>query len=203
MAQPSPVGSGSVPRPARRTWRSLQRAERRKLLRLALVRPVASVLLLLLAYFWLPFDAVDDTGTLVGLAVGLLLVLVVLGWQVYGVTRARYPELQAIQAIAVGIPLYLLAFAACYSVLSHALPGSFSEPVTRMGALYFCVTVFATVGFGDIAATTDTTRAVVTVQMVLNLALLAAGLRVLTLAVRMGQARRAGEATEAEEAPPP
>ena len=46
--------------------------------------------------------------------------------------------------------------------------GSFSEPLTRMGALYFTVTVFATVGFGDISPVTDGARAAVTAQMVLN-----------------------------------
>lgn len=186
--------SGAGPSGSARGWRSLPREERRRLVWLALLRPTATVVLLLVAYFWLPFREVDDTMTAVTLVVGLVLVVALLGWQVYGVTRAEYPALRAVQAAAVGVPLYLLAFAAGYCIMSDALPGSFSEPISRMAALYFCVTVFATVGFGDITATTDAARAVVTVQMLLNLALLAAGLRVLTLAIRVAQARNAGDA---------
>ena len=39
---------------------------------------------------------------------------------------------------------------------------NFSEPLTRTGALYFTVTVFSTVGFGDITAKTEAARLVVT-----------------------------------------
>ena len=35
-------------------------------------------------------------------------------------------------------------------VLAGTDPGSFTEPLTRTDSLYFVVTVFATVGFGDI-----------------------------------------------------
>lgn len=41
--------------------------------------------------------------------------------------------------------------------------------LTRTDALYFAITVFATVGFGDIAATSQTARIIVTVQMILDL----------------------------------
>jgi voltage-gated potassium channel len=39
--------------------------------------------------------------------------------------------------------------------------------MTHTDALYFTVTVFATVGFGDITARTDTARLLVTVQITL------------------------------------
>ena len=42
--------------------------------------------------------------------------------------------------------------------------GNFSEPLTRTDALYFTVTVFSTVGFGDITAKTEAARLVVTGQ---------------------------------------
>ena len=42
---------------------------------------------------------------------------------------------------------------------------SFTEPLTRADALYFTVTVFSTVGFGDITAKSETARVVLIVQM--------------------------------------
>ena len=38
--------------------------------------------------------------------------------------------------------------------------GTFTEPLTRTDAQYFTVTIFATVGFGDITAVTQTARVV-------------------------------------------
>ena len=54
------------------------------------------------------------------------------------------------------------------------------------------MTVFATVGFGDITAKSQTARAVLIVQMLADLALLGAGARVLLGAVRRGQQRQSG-----------
>ena len=57
----------------------------------------------------------------------------------------------------------------------------------RDSSLYFTVTVFATVGFGDIVATSHTARSMVTVQMVLDLILLGAVVRAFVEAVRMAR----------------
>ena len=67
---------------------------------------------------------------------------------------------------------------------------NFTQPLTRTDALYFSVTVFSTVGFGDITAKSETARVVLIVQMLADLALLGAGARVLLGAVRRGQQRR-------------
>ena len=63
--------------------------------------------------------------------------------------------------------------------------------MSRTDALYFSVTVFATVGFGDITAVSGPGRIVVTVQMVVDLLVLGVGLRVITGAVQQGRERRA------------
>lgn len=66
--------------------------------------------------------------------------------------------------------------------------------MTRTDALYFTVTVFATVGFGDIAAKTETARLVVTGQMIADLIVIGLGIRVIVGAVSHGQQRRARQA---------
>ena len=40
----------------------------------------------------------------------------------------------------------------------------FGEPLIRSGALYFSVTVFSTVGFGEVTAKADPARLIVTAQ---------------------------------------
>jgi hypothetical protein len=75
-------------------------------------------------------------------------------------------------------------------VLASATPGAFTEPVNRTGALYFTLTVFSTVGFGDIAPVTQPARVAVMVQMVADLLVLGVLLRAVTGAVRV---RRAGQ----------
>jgi hypothetical protein len=66
-----------------------------------------------------------------------------------------------------------------------------------VGALYFTVTVLATVGFGDITAQTAGARLLVTAQMLLGLGLLAGIVRVFSAAARAGAARRVAGQGEA------
>ena len=62
---------------------------------------------------------------------------------------------------------------------------------TRADALYFTVSVFATVGFGDIAPVSQAAR-VVLVRTVANLVVIGLLVRVLTGAVRINRGRRGG-----------
>ena len=55
--------------------------------------------------------------------------------------------------------------------------------MTRTNALYFTVTVFTTVGFGDITAQTDAAWLLVTGQMVLDLIVLGVGARIVVGAI--------------------
>jgi voltage-gated potassium channel len=88
-----------------------------------------------------------------------------------------------------------------YFVLERNSAASFTQPLTRTDALYFTVTVFTTVGFGDITAKSETARLVLIVQMLADLALLGADIRVLLGAVQRSRERRsetgdaAGQAT--------
>ncbi|MFI5666454.1 hypothetical protein [Streptomyces sp. NPDC051704] len=48
------------------------------------------------------------------------------------------------EALALGIPLVVLLFAAVYRLVDLNAPGSYSEALSRTDALYFSVTVVST-----------------------------------------------------------
>ena len=73
------------------------------------------------------------------------------------------------------LPFYLLVFASTYFLMQRASAANFTQPLTRTDALYFSVTVFSTVGFGDITPKSEAARVVLIVQMLGDLALLGAG----------------------------
>ena len=98
------------------------------------------------------------------------------------------------------MPLFVLLFASAYYVMARANPASFSHPLTRTDALYFTVTTFSTVGYGDITPVTETARLVVTVQMILDLLALGLGIRVFIGAVQ--RARQAQPDPAGPAAPP-
>ncbi len=100
------------------------------------------------------------------------------------------PDAARGETLAVAIPVFLLLFAATYALMSRAQPTAFTEPMDRSDALYFTVTVFATVGFGDIAAVSTSARMVVTLQMIADLLLLGIVLRAVLGAVKRGRGRR-------------
>ena len=79
-----------------------------------------------------------------------------------------------------------MAFAAGYLSLSHADVTHFSEPLDHTPALYLAVTIFSTVGFGDITPEGDLAQAVVSIQMILDLVVIGAVVRLLTTAAKGG-----------------
>ena len=71
-------------------------------------------------------------------------------------------------------------------------PAVFNEALTRTDALYFTITVFATVGFGDIAPVAQWMRVVVSLQMVADLLVLGFVLRAVVDAVGRARSRQSG-----------
>jgi voltage-gated potassium channel len=157
----------------------------------AVVRALLTVTVLVVLYYTLPMDHEFDTATIVLLLVGLLVFTLLVAWQVRAILRSDYPAVQAVQALAAAIPLFLLLFASTYFLMGRAQPGTFTESLTRTDALYFTVTIFATVGFGDITAVTQTARVVTMIQMLLDLIVLGLLIRVVLSAVQTSQQRRA------------
>jgi voltage-gated potassium channel len=160
----------------------------------AVLRATLTSTVLVALYYRLPFTAVVDASTFVLLAAGLALFAAVITWQVRSILRSAYPALRAIEALGAAIPLFLLVFAAAYVKLADTQAEAFTEPLSRTDALYFTITVFATVGFGDIAPVTDAARITTMVQMVGDLLVVGLVLRLMLGAVKQGRERRAGAA---------
>ncbi len=167
-------------------------AKRRRLIGLGLLSSLATTVVLVWAFYVLPLNHVRSVP--LALAGGLVILLAGASWQVRAITRARFPAVRAVQALATTVPLFLLLFASAYFVMARSSPANFStHSLTRTDALYFTVTTFSTVGFGDITPVSQSARLVVTVQMLLDLLALGLGIRVFVGAVQMArqQARSA------------
>ena len=168
--------------------------QRRQFLMLVTLRVLATTTVVVAMYYVLPLNRLGGRLVVVPLGVGIVLLLAVAAWQIKAVVEARSPSIRAIEALAGYLPLFLVVFASCYYLMSRADPTSFNiQHLTRTDTLYFTLTVFSTVGFGDINATSQVARIVVMIQIVLNLLLLGAGLRLLTQAVQTGASRRQAE----------
>ncbi|MCC2031074.1 potassium channel family protein [Microbacterium allomyrinae] len=168
--------------------RGLTRRERRRFILRGLGRAAVMTLVLVALYFLVPLDGIGRLPLSVMLIAAPLILLIVTVWQVRAILRSEQPGLRGIEALAIIAPLYLLLFAATYFLMALDDPSSFTaDSITRVDALYLTVTIFSTVGFGDISAASQTARVVVTIQMILNLIVLGAGVKLLTGAVKRGR----------------
>ena len=155
-----------------------------------LIRVTVSVTLLFAAYYLVPTKGSGEDSDVPWLILDLMIFGVVVAIQVPAIIKAKYPNLRAIEALAVTVPLFLLIFSRVYLANSLTDPAVFTHPLDNTAALYFTVTVFATVGFGDIVAQTNGMRLLVTLQMLLDLAVLGLVIKLLTSAAQRGVQRR-------------
>ncbi|NMO93754.1 potassium channel family protein [Actinomycetospora sp. TBRC 11914] len=158
----------------------------------SVVRSVLSVAVLLTLYSVLPLAAAPIAVAVALLVVGLLALAAIVVWQFLAISGAQHPGLRAAEALAIAVTLFIVLFAATYLRWSEGTPGAFSEHLSRVDALYFTVTVFATVGFGDITALSPGARIVVTLQMVGDLLLLGLVVNAMLTTARRARAARQG-----------
>ncbi|HJV14293.1 MAG TPA: potassium channel family protein [Propionibacteriaceae bacterium] len=155
-----------------------------------LLRAFISTVALVALYYLLPLDRYSVAFGVGTLFVGLVGLVLLVTFQVRSIMMADFPVLRAVGALATSAPLFLLQFAASYFIMGRFSAANFSEPMTRTDALYFTVTVFATVGFGDITATSQGARVLVMGQMLLGILVVGIGARLFVDAVKQGQARQ-------------
>ena len=178
-------------------YQELPRSRRRRIVFWAVLRGLLNTTLLVVIYYVLPFDERFGTDAVVRVLIGLVVFVCLVVWQVKTIIDSPYPAVKAVEALALILPLYLLIFASTYFVMERASAASFTQAMTRTDALYFSVTVFSTVGFGDIAPRSEPARVVLIFQMLGDLALLGAGARLLLTAVERGRQRRSNAGGDA------
>ena len=155
----------------------------------SLIRALLSIVLLVGLYFLAPLDGLRLLPLGLTLTVAAAVLVGVSAWQMSAIAASDHPRLRGIEALAVTVPLYILVFAGEYYAMSVQDAANFTVAgLTRVDTLYFAVTIFSSVGFGDISAASQAARVLVTVQMILNLIVLGAGIRVF-----VGVARRTRE----------
>jgi voltage-gated potassium channel len=162
----------------------LPKGERRRAVLTCAASVVLAWVLIFGAYAALPIARESGLRAFTRLGVDIALIGAVLAWQIRRISAARLPELRAVEALGVVIALFLALFSSIYLAMSHESAATFTEQLDHIRALYFTVSIFSTVGFGDITPRTDTARLVVTAQMLLDLAIIGAVVRLIFNAAR-------------------
>ena len=161
----------------------------RKALIASLLRTILTTLVLGLAYFFIPFTRVATGADVALLVVSLIAPIALVVFETRSVLRADFPGLRAMEVLAICLPLLLIVFAATYYLMARQSTAAFGQTLTRLDSLYFTVTVFGTVGFGDIVAHTPSARSVVTAQILADLLFLGVAVRAIVGAAKLGRER--------------
>jgi pectin methylesterase-like acyl-CoA thioesterase len=121
-----------------------------------------------------------------GLLLGLIALLAITPFTVRRATAiatSERPMLAAAEAIVWVVAMLVFGFSSVYLAINRG-EGEFVGLSTKVDAVYFTATTLATVGFGDIHAAGQAARVAVTMQMVLDLSLLAIAVRLLVRAAK-------------------
>jgi hypothetical protein len=153
----------------------------------SVLRAAGSAAALVALYYLLPLDHSSTPAAVAILIIGLVAFIALVAFHVRSIVRSPFPQLRAIEALAVNVSLFLLLFAGTYVVLAAISASNFGGHLSHTDGLYFTVTVFSTVGFGDITAKTETARLVVTAQMITDLIILGVAVKIIVGAVKRGR----------------
>jgi len=152
-------------------------SESRSTARRSLARSVVLVALLMVAFVLLPLRG---EWRWLGCTVGLLAIagtVPITIRRLHAVRRSEQPVVVALEAIVLLVSMLILGFAAVYFAIDFD-QDQFNGLATRTDAVYFTVTTLSTVGFGDITATGQVARILVTVQILVDLAFIGIAVRV-------------------------
>ena len=139
----------------------------------------------IVAYFVMPLDGPWAETLAAALVAGAALLLVPLALRRAGlVLRSEQPLLVALQSLFTLLTLLVVSFSTVYYVLATQTDDQMHGLETKLDGVYFTMTVLSTVGFGDITAIGQWGRAVVTVNMIVNLVLVAVAFRLFSWALK-------------------
>lgn len=128
-----------------------------------------------------------------------VLVISVILWQQRRIRRTHRAIGALIEAMALIFILFIGVLARLYHVMSISFPDSFNRSLDFFDAMYFSMTVFSTVGFGDIYPQSHLAQGLVIFQMVMDIVLLGVVVRVLVESAQ----ERARSVKAAQQAPEP
>ncbi len=137
-----------------------------------------------------PLVLVEVLDVVYMVAMGVVFLLY-LRWQVHSIHRSGTPGTRWIESVIVLGVLFVSVFARSYRVLSTKDVTAFSQPLDTLDSYYYAVTVFSTVGFGDITPKLALAKVFTMTQMIGNLALIGLVVRVLSSAGARARNRQA------------
>lgn len=143
----------------------------------SVVRTTVLIAILAGAYVMLPLRG---QSWWIGAVAGIVIVLATMPVMVYHLRVllvSAHPVVDAMQAMFLLLTMLIVGFSAVYFGMDHD-QAQFSGLDTRTDAVYFTVSTLATVGFGDIVATSQPARLVVTAQILFNLVAVGLAVRV-------------------------
>jgi voltage-gated potassium channel len=150
---------------------------------------LAEIALLVVAYFVVPISEASLAQRLILYGLGMLLVVAITVRQTNHYIRGADLSVR-VDSLLLAIVLSTLLFALSYSAIDATNPDQIEGLVTRLDALYFSISTTATVGFGDVHATGQLARAIVTIQIIFNLVVVATAASVLGRAVAARRSTR-------------
>lgn len=137
-------------------------------------RAALTCLSMLVFYFVVPLDASDGTTALV---IRIVISVVVFAGLLLEINRQLLRQVHDPEAPLVGLLAAVVAGVLFFALVDYAIaihkPGEFVALSTRLDALYFALATMGTIGYGDVHAQGQIARAVVCVQMVFDVAILA------------------------------
>jgi hypothetical protein len=165
----------------------------------AIAGGLLAVAAMIALYLLLPAPSGDDRpwAVFVSIVVTIVIYAAAAVWSLLYIGKATHPLRAGFTLLTVMVTAMVVIFALVYLSLSADDPANFNVPLTKVSSLYFTMTILATVGFGDIVATSDSARVAVMIQMVVGLSLITALARVLAEAARRAARRRYGDADQA------
>jgi voltage-gated potassium channel len=137
---------------------------------------VLNLAAVLVFYFVIPVQAAASVWRLALDAAVTLIAVAVVSWIVVREARRRTAgvgsRLRGLHLV-LALELVLVAFALLYFTLAVNGTDQFAGIATRIDALYFATVTMTTVGFGDIVPLSQAARALVTLQLVFDVAFIA------------------------------
>jgi voltage-gated potassium channel len=150
---------------------------------------------MLVVYYAAPVGELPTGAGVLLSVLGLLGGTVLLAWlivrQLQRLVRSRPGDASVrIDSLVFLIIVVVPMFAAGYYALEQGDASQFESLATKTDALYFTLSTLATVGFGDVHATGQVARALVTIQISFDLVFVAVLVSVITAYIRERAAQR-------------